>query len=845
MSLRELLQDRRSDLRFALRGLSRTPGLTAAIFLTLAFGVGANAAVFSVLDRLMFRPPAGVADPSGIQRLYARNYSAALGYGGEGRVTASVRWNDLVDMGEAARGTARIVGDHSRGARLDGDATPEGGGPPLHVSFVSPGYFSFLGVRAVRGRFFAPDEEQLDHPASVVVVSYALWRRRLEGDSSVIGSTMRLDGTAYTVVGVAPPAFTGLDFMPRDAWVPLAHAGRAWLEQQPVVSLYARFDGRADAQRRVTLEQRLTSQYRRTHDGDRFVEPASRIFLGPLQKALSAARQQTGVPERSLDLLVRLAGMGILVCLLAIANVASLLLLRAMKRRREIGVRLALGIPRSRLVGQFAVESVFLGVGAALVALAVAALTGGVLRGALSATANWPAAVIDARVVMFAVTAAVAVALAAGFAPAAFAFRADITSSLLAAGETRRRRHGRAALLSAQAALCMALLAAAGGFLQSLRRAGAYDRGYDVERNVQIAIRFSPQRVTVTPNAVAVLPAVDTGTNDAQLARIAARLRELPGVEAVGRSFSGLGEVGMPTKVGPNARDTVGVSAQGPFLEFVEPEFVAAAGLRVVDGRALAATDDRAPIIVLNDGLARALFKDRRAVGACVHVREPQSPCRTVVGVVRDVRPTLARDAAYRAYVPLAQAWTAPSPTMVPYYLTARTRGVASAADAARLREAVLPLLTASRATIDVQLAADLLEPELQPWRLAATLFLCLGLLGLATAAVGIYGLVALDVTQQARELGVRLALGASAPSVVRLVVGSSLRSMLVGVGIGVFAALAVGRVMASLLFATSAYDPTVLLGTAITLTMATSIASLIPAWRATRLDPAQVLRAG
>lgn len=832
----------RRDMGYAVRSLVRAPGLTITIVVTLGLGVGANAAVFSVLDRVLIRAPGGVRDPSTIRRIYAQNFSAALGWGPDGRVTASVRWRDLVDLAAAAHGRAEIVADHSRGGDLDIGAGS--GGPPLYASFVSPGYFAFLGVHPQLGRFFGPDEDLLEQPVPVAVISDALWRGSFASDPRVIGRTLRLDGTRFTIVGVAPADFTGLDFMPRDIWLPLANAGRAFLEKQPVISVYARVLRRVNPR---ILEEQLTAQYRHTHDADPFVESKSRVFLGPLNKAFSDARGQSGVPERSLDLIVRLGGVGVLVCVLAVANVASLLLMRAVRRRREIAVRLALGITRARLLSQLAIESALLALGASTVALLVADLTGATLRFALASTAKWPDAVLDPRIVAFAIVAASTIAMMAGLAPVAFALRTNLASSLQSSGDIGGRTRARVFLLAGQSALCMALLACAGIFLQSLRHALTYDRGFDINPTIQVAIRFPSQVITITPTGVATDPGAgqqNALTDESRLVQIAARLRDVSGVVAVGETFSGLLGYGLATKIGPNAQDTIGVGARGPFLEFVEADFMRAAGLRIVDGRAFEPADEQAPTAVLNDGLAKALFRGRRAVGECVHVREPRSPCRVIVGVVRDVLADLSAVPAYRVYVPRAQAWTAPNTALVPHYFIVRMRGAASVKDAARLKDAILPLVPdASLATIDVQRTRDVLAPEVRPWRVTAMLFLGLGLLGLAAAVTGIYGLVAYEAAQRAREFGVRVALGASSSSIARLVIGSGLRVVVLGLSAGIVAALALGRVMTSLLFATSAYDPAVLVATAITLTLAAGIASVVPAWRAAQMDPAHALR--
>jgi predicted permease len=493
--------------------------------------------------------------------------------------------------------------------------------------------------------------------------------------------------------------------------------------------------------------------------------------------------------------------------------------MRAVRRRREIAVRVALGVSRPRLVAQLVAESTLLAVIAGGVALLVAQLTGDALRVRLSTSLRWTATVVDHRVVLVAMGCAVVAGVLAGLAPAVVAFRADLASALRASGTTRVGSTLRAALLVTQAALCMALLACEGAFLQSLRHAAEVDRGFDAEHTVKVSLPG------YFPNS------------EQQIAAVTARLREIPDVVAVGRSYDALGKMGFTTKVGPSWKDTIGVGPRGPSLDFVEPAFMQAAGLRLVAGRTLTDADAATPVVVINESLATALWPGQPAVGRCIHVREPGSPCRTIVGVVRDVRWDLTEPSLFQLYVPHAQAWTAPNPALIPDYLYVRMRVPPSAADVARLQAAIAPLVL-SGGDFSVRRVGDLLEPLLRPWRLAATLFLILGALGLVAAAAGIYGLVAYDVTQRSRELGVRMALGATAPRILGLVVGSGLRVVLLGLGAGTVAALVAGHSMASLLFATSPYDVSVLAGTALTLAAVTVLASGVPAWRAVRVSP-------
>ena len=829
-SIVRLIGTIRSDLSFAIRGLRRSPGLTLTVILSLSLGVGANVAVFTAIDRVFLQAAPGVKNPEQMRRLYSRIfYVRGMNYGPTGRVGDNFSTRDLRALTEATRGTARLAGNYlGYGARLNGSDLR------VRRTFVSPGYFDLLGVRPSLGRFFAPDEDRITGaPMPVVVLSHAFWRSQFGGDSTMIGRSLRLDDESYTIIGIAAREFEGIDLEVTDLWLPLTNIAGGDIT---FLEIIARLEpGASEAK----LNQQLAAGFRqaRAHDpdvADSSVAFAASFFaargpglVGVFGTLASGApfvgSRIRGMPERSIALLPRLGLLSSVVLIIATANVASLLLMRALRRRREIATRVALGAPLGRLMGQLIIESLLLALFAGLVALAVANTTGGVLRAQLS-TLRWTDTVVDHRAVWLGLGIAVLAGLVAGLAPAFLALRMDVISALRSSSGMTMATYGmRTGLLVAQAALCTALLASGGTFLQSLRRATQFDHGFDHDRLIQVSI-----------------PSRDANA-EAELASAAERMRATPGVIAVGRTLTALGALGMLSKIGPNASDTIGVGLRGPSLEFVDAELMRAAGFRAIAGRLLTPADNFATVTVLTESLARTLFPAGDVLGRCVHVREPSSPCREIVGVVRDLHWFVGTPPFYRAFVPLPQAWTIPPRALIPNYLYVRLSGATTPTDVARLR-ATLTTVLRHPEELAVQRSTVMLSPQLRPWRVAAVLFLVLGSLGLMAAATGIYGLIAYDVTLRSREIGVRVALGATSSRVVRLVVGTGLRVVLMGAGAGLLVAFGIGRVMLSILFGTSPFDPVVLAVTVLVLVLAAVLASLVPVWRALRVNPAIAL---
>lgn len=812
------------DFPYAIRALARSPGLTLTIILTFALGVGANAAVFTVLDRVFFAPPSGVREPDQLRRLYSHQISTRPEDAGfNDRLMPFLNTRDLLELGRAARGRAQLEGDY---LYRRGRTKPDG--ERVLVTYVTPGYFSMLGIRMQRGRTFAQDEFALPGaPVPVAVISDRYWRRKYGADSNIVGKTIHMDEDTYTIVGVVAPEFEGVELESIDMWSPLSNVEHGDITSLRVI---ARVNNGTPLQ---LLDQQLTKTYLEIHAGDNRVVAGSSIQSAPIQNARGPMHKGVSVPripgfsEKSIALLARLGIVGLMVLVMTIANVASLLLMRAVGRRHEIAVRLALGVSNARLISQLVTESVVLSVVAGLAALGAAVFAGGLLRTQLAGNIRWSDTIVDRRVIVLAMVIAIVGGCCAGLAPALFALRADVASWLRSGTAIRAGSRIRSSLLIVQSALCMALLTSAGTLLTSLRRAEFAERGFDVEKTLVLA-----------------LPAF-YATSETDLERVKSELQAMPDIEAVGRSFTGLKETGFRSKIGLTASDTVGVNTNGPWIDFIDEQWPRAAGVRMIAGRWFDSTNVMQPVAVLNESMARALYHGRPIAGTCIRVREPGGGvCRSVIGIVNDIDWDASDAKLQRIYLPLQQAWTRPPTGLIPNYLVVRTRAEAQPDVVQRMRATMVRAGASSGADARVERVKDLLEPQLRPWRLAVKLFFVLGVLGLAAATAGIYGLVSFDVVQRTRELGVRLALGAPPTSIVSLTMKTALRVLGFGLVVGTIVALATGRVMSAILFQTSPYHPLVLAATAIVVGAVTMVASLIPAWRATRVSPAVALRA-
>jgi len=785
------------DLRYATRQLRKAPGFTAVAVATLALGVGANTAMFSLVRGVLLRP---------------LPYPQA-----ERLVTAGVSLPDFNDLRRAATVFDETAVWASNLYVLGGEGT----GEQVRGAIVSERFFPMLGGAAL-GRAITPADAR-DH---VAVLGHRLWARRFGADPAVVGRSIRLSGEAYTVIGVMAPEFQ-FPSGQFDLWVPMeASMSKAPDQVQNRSLRIFRALGRlapgvtlAQAQGQVSaIAARLAQEHPKTNEG-------VGIELAPIYDRLVGGVR---------TVLLVLMGVVALVLLIASANVANLLLARAKSREREIAIRTALGAGRGRLVRQLLTESVLLSAAGSLLGVLLARWVLDVLPAIGGADIPRLASVrIDLGVLAFTAAVAIATGLLFGLAPAAQAAGLDAAHGLREGGRGSSgpaARRLRAGLTAAEVALALIVLVAAGLLMQSLVRLLHVDAGFTADH-------------LLTFNVAMVGPAPRTPAQRAALAQeIVTRVARLPGVEVAGGG-TGLPPVTPQRATGFVAEGVAEGSAEqrrGYFLA-VTPDYFRALGTRVREGRAFMDTDGAgAPdVVILNRALARRLYGDAGAVGRRLKLVSPDQGdgWRTVVGVVDDVRYSGLDDPSESAiYTPFAQTpflWT---------YVMVRTQGPPMAL-AGAIRQAVSGVDPTLEAAALKPMTDVMAETVSQP-RFNVVLLSAFAGLALLLAAVGIYGVISYSVVQRTKEIGIRMALGADRGDVVRLVTGEGLRLGAMGVVAGLLGAAASARVLASLLFEVRPTDAMTYASAAAFLIVVALAASAVPAWRATLVAPVSALRA-
>jgi predicted permease len=814
----EWMVDLWQDVRFGFRALTRAPSFTVVAVVTLALGVGANTTVFTLVSGLLFRPPSSIQAPGSLVRI--------------GRGHAPDRFDnwscpvyrDFRDGVEGYSGVAAFAGLGAVvGTGVSAEAVP--------AQLVSTNYFGVLGVPLALGRGFTPDEGRAPGEAAVVVISYDLWRQRFGGAADVLGRTLAVNGRPFKVVGVAPNGFGGSDIFraSADIWVPimmqsvLLPGGNARLENRGSSWLWvvARRAPGVSFERARALTEAFYGRLEKEHNPNLagqgvWVVPG--VGLKPGERA-DAAR-----------LSALLMGIVVLVLLIACANLAGLALARGTGRASEMGVRTAVGASRTRLVRLLLTESLLLASLGGVVGLALTAL----VAGGLPRLVPFPLSVgfaPDGRVLAFGMALAVAAGVLFGLLPALSASRTGLRETLSAAARssTPRSLVVRRSLVALQLAMSFLLLAGTGVLVRSLHAAQVSNPGFDADRVAVVSLDLRQRGGYDAPGG--------EGFYDGLLTRVKA----LPGVTAAGviaeLPIADFQSNHTPHVPGEPARPEV---RQRPvYGNYADAGYFRALGIALEQGRLFDRGDGGAraePVVVINQTLARRFFADEDPVGRMLPFATEQDgrPAR-VVGVVADHRHMSLR-------LPARSVYWVPFGTHYRGDMTVVARTPGDPATLAPRMAAQVQDMDPGMPVLRAATLRQLISGTLRETRMVSALIAIFGLLALSLAVVGLYGAVSYAVEQRTREIGIRIALGATIRDVLSLVLRQGVVVGVVGLAIGLGAAALSLRLLRRLLFGVSPVDPVSLAAGAAVLLGAVLLATLLPARRATRVEPARAL---
>jgi putative ABC transport system permease protein len=808
--LEQLLQ----DIRFGLRMLRKNPGFTAVAALTLALGIGANTAVFSVVYAVLLRP-LPYRDPADLVVLNERTPKVG---------TVSVSYPNFLDWRVQSHTFSQMAAVRGVDFNLAGVTQPEN----ISGDAVSPNFLSMMGIRPFLGRDFDASEEKAGTPP-VVLLSYSLWQSHFGSDPNVVGRTITLDGHSFTIAGVLPPNYRSVD--KTDVMLPIG----VWATDNPedakergargdLVVIGRLATGATFSQARAEMEglaARLAKEYPASNaQFSVALQPIRDAFVGDIRPAILV-----------------LFGAVIFVLLIACANVANLFLVRGASRTKEIALRIALGASRSRIVRHMLTESFVLAFFGGVLGLALAIGGSRGMAQLISADMLSGATVnLNGGVLLFAACVVVMAAFIFGLAPALHSTKPDVPSELkeggraASAGAAQNRVRG--ALAIAEISLALILLVGAGLMMKSLYRLRQVDPGFRPERVLTMAMDLRTQQYSKDP---AIL-------NFWQ--QVLDKVRALPGVED-----AAVGTV-IPLTDSHN-RDDITIEGMAlptpgnyphPDYHIVSPGFVATLGIPLLRGRTFTDADnENAPLVgMINAMTARRFFPNEDPIGKRFLFGHPSasSPPKwcTIVGVVSDTKLYgLANPARLEVYVPLRQNARSDMTLVV-------KSGADPAALTSAIREAV-QAIDKDQPLFAISTMKELVSNSVATRRMTLVLLGLFSGLALVLGAIGIYGVIAYSVAQRTHEIGIRMALGAPRGDVFGLVVGEGLKLAGVGIAIGIVAAFGLARLMSSLLYGVSTTDFETFAGVAILLALVALLACYVPARRAMRVDPMVALR--
>lgn len=818
------------DIRYAVRGLRRTPAFTATVMLTLGLGIGANVAMFSVTDRLMFRPFPRLRDPNAVHRVYFQTTS-------NGRTVArtGIPYTRYLDVRRATTSFSQYSGvTEWRLAVGAGDASRE-----RQVVGVNASFFGFFDAPPVLGRYFTAIEDSIPRGANIAVISYSYWMREL-GGRNVIGEKLQVGPLVTTIVGVAPKGFIGIsEGEAPSVFLPITTLAYGVNQGNPeTFATKYNWDWMSVIVRRkpgVSRERAnadLTQAFVLSREAQRASVPSTLPARIAHPVAIAGAVRTAAGPSAGLEsrTLLWVDGVAIMVLLISCANVLNLLLARVFARRREIALRLALGVSRRRLAAQFFVEGLLLAALGGVAGIAIAQSVWTALRQMLVRDGGADPLAADWRALAAACGCAAIAGIVLSLGPALFAPRDDVASTLRSgsrsAGGATHAPRGRAALLVAQAALSVTLLIGAGLFVRSLDNARTVRLGWDAE-----------PIIVVEPNYRGVV--LDSVAADATRRALLDAARAIPGVRAATRINS------MPFATSYRQLFVTGIDSVQRLGRFnyqaTTSDYFDVTGTRIVRGRGFTAHErgQAGRVAVVSQSMARVLWPNTEPIGQCFRIGADTVPCTRVVGVAEDVLQQSIDDAERLLYYIPDEG---PPPLRPGNRIWIRFATDDPSAQLETVRRALQRVMPAP-GYVTVSRLENVVDKQRRSWTLGATMFVALGVLALVVAAVGLHGVIGYSVSQRTHELGIRVALGAQARNIVRLVVAQAVGLVAVGLAIGLGAAFGAAHWVQPLLFNESARDPMVFAGVSVVLAIVSIAGSAGPAWRATRADPNAALR--